>query len=198
MQQQKIRQAQYSFKCLDNKNLPLAPDSASAPITCFHETNKKMSSMNSQYRDVLWHVLYGFDEHDLAARCNIITKTSAADIYIPFIKALALPSAKRMSEYGGSEDLMNLLKETKALTECRVIFFLLLNVDEEFRRVVCDPSECSSFTIGGTTKVAPLCPYKAERLFRDLDTKCVHAWLRNETKSISIFLEELRMLYLIS
>lgn len=156
--------------------------------------------MNIQYRDVLWHVLYGLCSQDLAACCNLFgdeAKDSSTEIYIQFIKKLALPSAQRMAEHGKSEDLFNLLKETRALTVCRVIFFLLLNVDEEFRRIVCDAEECSSLHIG-TARVAPLCPYKAERLFRDLDTKCVHAWLRNETKSISIFLEELRMLYLIS
>lgn len=162
--------------------------------------------MNIQYRDALWHVLYGLSQQDLAACCNILNSSSSnndehnstsTDIYISFIKKLALPSAQRMAQHGKSEDLMNLLRDTSALTECRVIFFLLLNVDEEFRRVVCDPAECMGLNIG-TAKVAPLCPYKAERFFRDLDTKCVHAWLRNETKSISMFLEEIRMLYLVS
>lgn len=189
----RVRKRRWGAKSIKEKNT-----FGSRKRLCSYHLFAQAKKMNIQYRDALWHVLYGLDTQDLAACCNIVSnEQSAADIYISFIKAIALPSAKRMAEHGRSDDLLNLLRDTKALTQCRAIFFLLLNVDEEFRRIVCDPEECLGLNIG-TAKVAPLCPYKAERFFRDLDTKCVHAWLRNETKSISVFLEELRMLYLVS
>lgn len=129
-------------------------------------------------KDLLWHVLYDTD--------------------VDFMKTFTLPSSQRMAEYGKADGIHTILKDTNALTVVRVIFFILLNIDEELRRIVCSPEECAKITSPKHGSVAVLCPYKADRFFRDLDTKCVHGWMRNETKSITEFLEDLRMLYLVS
>lgn len=130
-------------------------------------------------KDLLWHVLYDTD--------------------IEFMKTISLPSAKRMAEYGKTDGLLKMLESIKTQTTiARVIFFILLNIDEELRRIVCSMEECSKITSPRHGKIMPMCHYKADRFFRDLNTKCVHAWMRNETKSMSEFLEELRMLYLVS
>lgn len=135
--------------------------------------------MDFSAKDILWHVLYDTD--------------------IQFIKEIALPSAKRMAAYGNTDGLLNMLDaESSAMTLVRVIFFILLNIDEKFRSDVCSAEYCSKIHSPKHGKVMPLCPYKADRFFRDLNTKCVSSWMRNETKSMSIFLEELRMLYLVS
>jgi hypothetical protein len=134
--------------------------------------------MDFSAKDILWHVLYDTDT--------------------AFIKSILLPSAKRMAEYGNTDGLHQLAQQTQALTVMRVIFFILLNVDEELRRIVCSPEECSKITSPKHGKIIQLCPYKAARLFQDINTKCVHVWMRNETKGMSELLEELKMLYLVS
>lgn len=120
------------------------------------------------------------------------------DTDVAFMKSILLPSSKRMADYGKTEGIHELLQHTQALTVVRVTFFILLNVDEELRRIVCSAEECSKITSNKHGHVVQMDPYKADRFFRDLNTKCVHGWMRNETKSISEFLEELRMLYLVS
>lgn len=135
--------------------------------------------MDFSAKDILWHVLYDTD--------------------IEFMKTVSLPSAKRMAEYGKTDGLYNMLDTMKTeTTVVRIIFFILLNIDEELRRIVCTAEECSKITSPRHGKIISMCPCKADRFFRDLNTKCVHAWMRNETKSMSEFLEELRMLYLVS
>lgn len=134
--------------------------------------------MEFSSKDILWHVLYDND--------------------VQFIKSVCLPSAKHMAEYGKTDGLHKLIEKAEALTVVRAVFFILLNIDEDLRKMVCSKEECSRITSPRHGRVAHLCPFKADRFFRDLNVKCVHSWMRNETKSITEFVEELRMLYLVS
>jgi hypothetical protein len=134
--------------------------------------------MDFSARDILWHVLYDTD--------------------IDFMKQVCIPSSRRMAAYGKADGIDVMLRESGALTVVRVIFFILLNIDEELRSTVCSASECRTIMSTKHGRVSQLCPYKADRFFKDLNAKCVPSWMRNETKSITEFLEELRMLYLVS
>lgn len=134
--------------------------------------------MDFSAKDILWHVLYDTD--------------------MELMKQISIPSSKRMAAYGKADGIDTMLSDTKALTVIRVIFFILLNIDEDLRATVCSMEECSKITSTRHGRIVPLCPYKADRFFKDLNAKCVPSWMRNETKSITEFLEELRMLYLVS
>lgn len=143
-------------------------------ITGGQERATSPSRMN---KDIMWHVLYDND--------------------MDLIRNITLRSAIRMEEYSsGDSEIVTMVKEcTDSLTRLRVLFFLLLNVDDTLREEICSSQFCNSvWTTHGCP--APVDQYKATRFFQDFGVQCIHSWIRNESKCATYLLDELRMLYI--
>lgn len=126
-------------------------------------------------RDMLWHVLYDDD--------------------MELMRCITLKSARRMEAFSaGKSEIINIVEKCDSLTTMRCLFFLLLNVDDSMRADVCCPVFCSKVWTSHGSPV-PLEGYKATRFFQDFGVQCIHSWIRNEMKSTTYLVDELRMLY---
>ena len=126
-------------------------------------------------RDIIWHVLYDTD--------------------IDLIRDLTLPAAKAAeADSSGSSEIVSYVEMCKNITAMRVLFFIVLNVNEQLRADMCSKSFCDSiWTYHG--KPVPFDDYKATRFFQDVEESCIHSWMRNEQCTATVMVENLRILY---
>lgn len=143
---------------------------------CTKNDRTRTASPSRMNRDILWHVLYDSD--------------------LELIRDITLPSAQRMEneKSSGNSEIISYVELCKNLTVMRALFFVLLNIDEQLRSDVCSVDFCSRvWTCHG--KPAPLCSFKASRFFQDLETSCIHGWMRNERCTAAVLVENIRILY---
>jgi hypothetical protein len=126
-------------------------------------------------RDIIWHVLYDTD--------------------MELIRDLTLPAAKcAETDSSGSSEIVSYVEMCKNLTAMRVLFFIVLNVNEQLRADVCSRPFCDSvWSYHG--KPAPFDGHKATRFFQDVEESCIHSWMRNEQCTATAMVENLRILY---
>ena len=82
--------------------------------------------------------------------------------------------------------------DTDCLHTLRAKFLVLLDQDEATR------VRLTTYRPPGVRDLVPLCPAKANRFYADLHKDLLPGWVRDETVSLSDFVDRARMTYLIS
>lgn len=158
------------------KNKAKSADSAPKYKTRIVSDAASSSSPLHMNRDILWHVLYDTD--------------------MELIRDLTLPAARRAEEdSSGSSEIVDFVNMCKNLTAMRVLFFIVLNVDEQLRADICSKAFCDTAVWTSHGKPAMLDGYKATRFFQDVEEECIHTWMRNEQCTATAMVEKLRVLY---
>ena len=123
-------------------------------------------------RDILFHILYTDDMRTTLEFCKGAVERIAAELRDT--EAVRLYEIARRSPHSA-----------------RCVFFLLLNVDMGLKEAVCRSflHEATGVTLKG------LCPHKAPVLFRELGSRVVPRFLRDELRLSVDFERELREVY---
>ncbi len=138
-----------------------------------------------QYKDILFHVLYGANL-DYIGR---LIEESVVNIARDYATSTSATSSE---EGGGVAEALQLLRpvEGDSLHRLQIKFLVLLNEDETMRRNISNVSK--------TSMVCSLCPYKAERFYDALCDELLPTWIKDCFIPHESFLDSVRASYLCS
>jgi hypothetical protein len=146
----------------------------SMPTTCH--------TAGFQYKDILFHVLYGANL-DYIGR---LIEESAVNIARDYAATTGSTSEE------GVTAALQLLRPAPgdSLHRLQIKFLVLLNEDETMRRNLSHVSK--------TSMVCSLCPHKAERFYDALCDELIPTWIKDCRISHESFLDSVRSSYLCS